>query len=372
MASDKPQASAAHPRAAAINRLGLQLLERLGAGQPGSNLLLSPYALALSLALASNGAAGQTRQALARTLGGEQASLEEGNQGFGVLRTTLEQRSAQRELSLAHGVWTASRLPLSPDCLQRLQAFYAATAQTLDPGDPGAVDRINQWVSSTTRGRIEALLRRADLASGSGCMLTNAIYFKGLWSAPFAPDATRAMAFELPDGRHKNVPMMHQSGQFPYFETAESQAIALAYSGTAASMSIVLPHAGISLDMARWEAWLPQFQPSAVRLTLPRFSLTYEQDMQEPLRAHGLDLVFQPAADFSAMGLTGHSITGVKHKARLEVTEEGTAAAAGSAVILGRSLHVPISMVVSRLFFCAMRDTDSGVLLFLGRIAEPA
>src|SRR5262249_33817154 len=185
-----------------------------------------------------------------------------------------------------------SHLPLSPDFLQRLQEFYDATAQILDPGDPGAADRINQWVNSTTRGRIEALLRREDLASGIGCILTNAIYFKGLWLAPFAPDATCAMSFELPDGRYKNGPMMHQSGQFPYLETAEFQAIELAYSGTSASMYIVLPHPGIALNMAPWEAWLPQFQPSAVHLSLPRFALTYEQDMKEPLRAQGLDLVF--------------------------------------------------------------------------------
>ena len=71
------------------------------------------------------------------------------------------------------------------------------------------------------------------------------------------------------------------------------------------------------------------------------------------------------------MGFAGHYITGVKHKARIDVTEEGTEAAAGSAVILGRSLISPITMVVSRPFFCAIRDTDSGVLLFVGRIAEP-
>src|SRR5262249_25982137 len=156
-----------------------QLLERLGAAHPESNLLLSPYSLALSLALAYNGAAGQTRQEEARTLGGEQASVEEVKQGFRALRTTFDQRRSEGELSIANGVWTDSRLPLSPDFLQRLQEFYAAVAQTLDSGDPGAADRINQWVSSTTRGRIEALLRREDLASGIGCILTNAIYFKG-------------------------------------------------------------------------------------------------------------------------------------------------------------------------------------------------
>ena len=108
--------------------------------------------------------------------------------------------------------------------LQRLQEFYATAAQTLDTGDPDAVDRINQWVSSTTRGWTEALLRREDLASGIGCILTNAIYFKGLWSAPSAPDATRAMSFELPDGRHKNAPMMHQPGagsEYPHLDSRE-------------------------------------------------------------------------------------------------------------------------------------------------------
>jgi serine protease inhibitor len=371
LASGKPQASAARPRAAAINQLGFQLLERLGAGHPGRNLLLSPYSLALSLALAYNGAARQTREELARALGVEGVPLEEVNQRFGALRTALEQRGPQLELAIANGVWTDGGLRLSADFLQRIQECYAAEAQILAPGDPGAADRINQWVSSKTDGRIKALLSREELASSVGCVLTNAVYFKGLWSAPFDPGATCEMPFELPDGRLKNVSMMLRSGQFSYFETEELQAIELTYSGGLASMYILLPNERVVLDMSHWEGWLPQFQTSEVNLTLPRFSLTYEQDMKKPLSELGLALMFQPAADFSAMGLAGHYITGIKHKARIDVTEEGTEAAAGSAVLLGRSLRSPISMVVSRPFFCAIRDTDSGVLLFLGRIAAP-
>lgn len=371
MASDKSQASDSDSRAASINRLGYQLLERLVAEQPGSNLLLSPCSVALSLALAYNGAAGQTREALAQALGVEGIPLEEVNQSFGGLHTALEQQEPQLELVIANGVWAASELPLSADFRQRIQAFYAAEAQTLDSGDPGAADRINRWVSSKTNGRIDTLLGREDLASSVGCVLTNAVYFKGLWSVPFDPDATCEMPFALPDGRLKGVPMMHRAGQFPYFEMEELQAIELTYGGGSASMYILLPNKEGSLDMARWEGWLPQFQTSEVNLTFPRFSLTYEQDMKQPLSDLGLERVFQPVADFRAMGLAGYSITGVKHKAHIDVTEEGTKAAAGSAVILGRSLRTPISMVVNRPFFCAIRDTDSGVLLFLGRIAEP-
>lgn len=371
MAAGRPQVSAPDPRAASINRLGSQLLEKLVAEQPESNLLLSPGSLALALALAYNGAAGPTREELARALGVAGVPLEQVNQSFRALRTALERRGPQIELVIANGVWTASGLPLAADFLQRIQEFYAAEAQALDPGDPGAADGVNRWVRGKTNGKIDALLSGADLASGVGCILTNAIYFKGLWSAPFDPDATRELPFELPDGRHKDIPMMRRSGPFPYFETEALQAIELTYAGGAASLYILLPHEGGGLDTARWEEWLPQFQTSEVHLTVPRFSLTSEQEMKRPLGELGPDLVFQPAADFSAMGLAGHYITGVKHKARMEVTEEGTEAAGGSAVILGRSLLSPVSMVVNRPFFYAIRDTDSGVLLFLGRIVEP-
>jgi serpin B len=349
----------------------LQLLEKLQEDQAVRNLILSPCSLAFCLATAYNGAAGQTRDALAKVLGVIGSTEADMNRRFRALRTAIEQPGPRLELVLASAVWGIQPLVFPPDFLQRLQKFYAAEARTLDSVGPAAAEAINRWVRSKTNGKLATLVTPDDLSSEIRCILTNAIYFKGLWSAPFDPQATRDRPFALPDRRTREVAMMCRLGRYPYLETQAFQAIDLAYTGGQLSMYVFLPREGASLDMASWGTWLPQFRTAYVELALPRLSVTCTLDVAGSLSELGLNVLFQPGADFSRMGLAGSFISGIKHKAHIEVNEAGTEALASSAVLMGRSLTPVTSMTVDRPFLLAIYDRRRRLLLFIGRIVEP-
>ena len=368
----KPQRSSNSDLGASlVNQLGLQLLEKLQEDQAVRNLLLSPCSLAFCLAIVYNGAAGQTHDKLAKFLGVVEISEEDMNRRLRALRTAIEQLGPQLELVLASAVWGVKPVMFPPDFRQRIQEFYAADVQILDATAPVAAETINRWVSSKTNGKITTLVNPDDLSSEIRCILTNAIYFKGLWSAPFDPQATRDRPFALPDGRTREVAMMCRSGRYPYLETTAFQAIDLAYTSGSLSMYVVLPREGVSLDMSGWGEWLPQFRPAHVELALPRFSATCTLDMAGSLGDLGLGVLFQAGADFTRMGLAGYFISGIKHKAHIEVSEVGTEASASSAVLMGRSLPRVTTMIVDRPFFLAIHDHRRNLLLFLGRIIEP-
>jgi serpin B len=354
-----------------INRLGYQLLGELEAEPPPRNLFLSPCSLAFCVAMASNGAAGGTREALVAVLGAEGIDEQQLNDRFRDLRIQMEQPGKQLEVDLANAVWGSSGTSFDAAFLQRIREFYAAEARTLEVAGPAAAELVNRWVSERTKGRITRLVRPEDLTAGPSCILSNAIYFKGPWAAQFDPGDSRTGSFTLPDGQRKDVQMMTRSGPCPYLETDEVQVVSLDYLGGNLSMYIVLPGEGTAPPPSRLEAWLPQLQRTQVALTLPRFSVTCELDLQRPLAQLGLGGVFQPGADFSRMGLTGSFITAVRHTARLDISEEGTEAAASTAVAIGRSLPRSRTMVVDRPFLLTIVDRRSGLLLFLGRITEP-
>lgn len=354
-----------------INRLGYRLLDELEAEPPPRNLFLSPCSLAFCVAMASNGAAGRTREELVAALGAEGIDEQRLNGRFRDLRIEVEHPGHQLEVDLANAVWGPPGTSFDAAFLQRVREFYAAEARTLDMAGPAAAELVNRWVSERTKGRIARLVSPDDLAAGPGCILSNAIYFKGPWAARFDPGDSRTGPFTPPDGRRKEVQMMTRSGPYPYLETDEVQAVSLDYLGGNLSMYVVLPGEGTAPPPSRLEAWLPQLQRAQVALTLPRFSVTCELDLLRPLADLGLGGAFQPGADFSRMGLTGSSISAVRHTARLDVSEEGTEAAASTAVVIGRSLPRTRTMVVDRPFLLAIVDRRSGLLLFLGRITEP-
>ena len=353
-----------------INRLGYHLLDELEAEPPPRNLFLSPCSLAFCVAMASNGAAGGTREELVAALGAEGIDEQRLNGRFRDLRIEVEQPGQQLEIDLANAVWGPPETSFDAGFLQRIREFYAAEARTLEGAGPAAAELVNRWASERTKGRITRLVGPDDLTAGPGCILSNAIYFKGPWAARFDPEDSWTGPFTLPEGRRKDVQMMTRSGPYPYLETDEVQVISLDYLGGTLSMCVVLPGEGTA-SPSRLEAWLPQLQPAQVSLTLPRFSVTSELDLLRPLARLGLGGVFQPGADFSRMGLTGSFISAVRHTARLDVSEEGTEAAASTAVVIGRSLPRTRTMVVDRPFLVAIVDRRSGLLLFLGRITEP-
>jgi serpin B len=342
----------------------------LGAGD-SDGLLLAPCSIAFCLALALDGAAGRTRAELAGALGVPGLAEADVDDRFRDLRRQLEQSGPGVELAVANAVWAPAGTALDAGFLRRAQEFHAAGARTLDLGGPAAAEAVNRWASDRTRGRITRLVGPDDLRAGPGCVLTNATYFTGRWRTPFDPALTRPGPFTSPDGRRTDVPMMTRSGRFAHQSTADFQAVDLDYAGGDLGMVVVLPREGSAPALPPGRAWPTRFEPAPLTLSLPRFSVTSELDLVPPLAALGLAGIFRPGADFSRMGAAGSFVSAFRHTARMDVGEEGTEAAAGTAVVLGRSRLPSRTMVVDRPFAVAVVHRRSGLVLFLGRVTRP-
>jgi serine protease inhibitor len=347
------------------------------------NVFISPASVALALAMVCNGARGETARAIARTLELGDTDQDSLNRSSAALIDSLHKFDPHVALAIANSLWARQDVSFAANFLQRSQEFYQAAVANLDFGDPRAAATINEWVARNTGGKIKTIVDQID---GSAILfLINAIYFKGSWAKPFDPRRTRDMPFTLSGGRQKLHPAMAQTGKFDYYAFPGFQAISLPYGSGRASMYIFLPEQRSSLRAFRrelshksWDTWLRHFRQTEGTIVLPRFKLEYAATLNDALKSLGMAIAFDGRrADFSAMladGKPAATIDEVKHKTFVEVNEEGTEAAAATSIGMVRMTMAPqrsFSMVVDRPFFCAIRDNQTGALLFMGTIVEP-
>jgi serpin B len=373
--------AAAHRLAAATRGFGFRLFDHLAARQPAQNTFISPLSVSVALAMAYNGARGRTRQAMAVALGVEDMSLEDVNRGTSALLALLAEGDPHVHLTIADSLWARLGIAFNPRFMATLRAFYGATASTLDFGDPLASRTINAWVRDQTRGKIDRIVPdRIDPATV--LFLINAVYFKGAWSVPFDHALTKPHAFTLPGGASKRVPMMTQSGRYSYYADRTVEAVSLPYGGGRMRMYVFLPRASSSLAQLRarlnpaaWEGWLARFAQAQGAISLPRFTASYGVGLKGALTALGMGLAFdRQRADFGDM-VTGQRayIQDAQHKAVVAVEERGTTAAGATSVQVGiTAVMAPqFTLVVDRPFLCAIADSATGTVLFVGAITDP-
>ncbi|MBF2073194.1 MAG: serpin family protein [Synechococcales cyanobacterium C42_A2020_086] len=364
----------------ANTRFGFKLFSQVWQPSNATNLLISPSSIAMALTMTYNGASGSTQQAIATALEIQNLTLEELNAANAALRTSLETADPQVKLAIANSLWGRQDFAFNPDFLQRNQQFYDAEIASLDFASPEATDRINTWVNQNTEGKIPTIIDRID--PQHVLFLINAVYFNGTWTTQFNPAATQDRPFTRLDGSQKNHPLMSQSGSYLYRETEQFQAISLPYGEGRFSLYVFLPSPDSNLNEflqtltpENWNRWMSEFarRPGAIRL--PKFTFEYNTSLNEVLQALGMAVAFDPnQADFSNLSDTPTFISDVKHKTFIEVNEEGTEAAATTSVgiaVTSAPVDPPFEMVVDRPFFCAIRDNQTGSLLFMGAVVDP-
>jgi len=365
----------------AQTKFGCKLFAQLVDRTPDSNIFISPASIAFALAMTYNGAAGETREAMARTLELQNMSLEEINRANAALRESLGHLDPHVQLNLANSLWARQGIEFKSEFLQRNQAAYGAKLEVLDFSSPKALGRINAWVSQNTQGKIEKIVDRIDPLDI--LFLINAIYFKGKWTEPFDKARTQKRIFTRADGRQLEHPMMSQGGVYKYYRGPKFQAVSLPYGQGRVSMDIFLPDRDSSLqeflrhlNAKTWENWLSEFKMTPGDIVLPRFKLEYAAELSEPLKTLGMAVAFDAnQANFEHLCKQQAYISRVKHKTFVEVNEEGTEAAAATSVGITLSA-APVSpprfnMVVDRPFFLSIRDQHTGTILFMGAIVEP-
>lgn len=377
----------------ATRGFGFRLFAQLAAHQPGANLFISPPSIATALAMAYNGARGTTAQAMAAALGISGMSAGQVNQQIAALLATLQGLDPHVQLTIADSLWARQGIAFNPAFVDALTSFYQARATILDFQDPRAAATINEWVDQATHGKIDRII--GDRIDANAILfLLNAIYFKGRWTTPFDKAQTTHGAFTLPNGRQKSLPMMTQTQHLPYYRGAGFQAVGLPYGAGKLSMYILLPDQSSSLKALQasltsdsWDAWMAGFRSMYGTITLPRFTVDYEvkPNLNGALTALGMGIAFdRTRADLRGMlspevkgGATlarRPYITDVRHKAVMEVNEEGTTAAGVTSIGVGMTAaELPqFALVANRPFICAIRDATTGTVLFLGSIVDPA
>lgn len=370
-----------NPKLVAANtRFGFKLFSEILKKDSGKNVFVSPTSVAIALSMTYNGASGETQQAMANALQLQGLSVPELNRANADLKALLENPDTKVQLTIANSLWARQGVSFKPDFLRRNQEFYRAEITELDFQSPSAAATINGWVKQNTRGKISQIVDK--LSPNDILFLINAIYFKGSWSREFDKGSTATKPFYLLDGSQKQHPLMSQRGNYRYYETDQFQAVSLPYGNKRFSMYVFLPKKSSNLSAfyktltaETWQQWMNQFRSRAGSIEIPRFKLEYDTELKEALTALGMGVAFDRLrANFAGLSDERTKIDRVKHKTFVEVNEEGTEAAAATSVgIVAVSAPVdePFNLVVDRPFFCAIRDNQTGSVLFMGSIVNP-
>lgn len=371
------------------NRFARDLYARLSE-KPG-NLFFSPHSIHAALTMTAGGAHGNTSVEMAGVLG-LPAIAEPTHAGYDQLFKALSNRrkegdGADHTLAVANALFAQQEFPFRDDYIRLTREKYQAGLFNVDfvsRTEPTRV-QINEWVSRQTRNKIADLFAPGVLNSQTRMVLVNAIYFKGAWLTAFPKAATRDEMFHVTGEIAKKTPMMHVTKKFGYRETDTVQALELPYRGNALSMWVLLPKERNGL--AKFEKTMTtdvvreltaRAASREVIVSMPRFKMTQEFSLSDTLKAMGMKEAFAAGqADFG--GMTDKDdlyLQAVVHKAFVDVTEEGTEAAAATGVAIGvTSMPVrqePVVFKADHPFVFLIRHNQTGAILFMGRLSEPS
>jgi len=349
-----------------------------------ANLILSPFNIASALSMAWAGARGATANEIAHVLRQHRDSSYDS--AFAALAADLTKagNTGGNQLLTANGLWVQKGFPIEAAFQKTLANDYHAPPTPLDfaANAESARGEINRWTEQHTQGRIKDLLAARALNARTWLVLTSAIYFYGTWQEPFPESRTEAAPFTLESGAASRANFMRQTARFRYAEISSAQLLEMPYAGTGIAFDVLLPKTpnGLaalekSLTPEKLTAWLANLTRRKVETSIPKFRAESEFSLRQALSQMGMPDCFTGSADFSGIGAHGKlAIAEVAHKALIDVSERGTEAAAATAVTATPTAARVEELVVFRAdhpFLFLIRDTRSGVILFIGRLKNP-
>lgn len=356
------------------------------------NLVFSPYSAAVALAMTRNGATGETLDQMSAVLHADRAGdLDAGLNAIDQALATRPgeyrwvDKTVKLELATANQLWGQRDYPFHDAFLDKLAASYGAGMRLVDyiKATEDARKAINAWVSDQTRERIPELIPEGVLNSDTRLVLTNAIYLNAPWMHRFNKDATAPGPFTRLDGSTVEAQLMRLSEELRYAKGTGFQAVELPYVDGSLSMLVIVPDSGkfadfqSTLNADTLATIVSDLKTAQVKLGFPRFEYRTQASLKDALKEMGMPIAFEGGlADFSAMSPDGKNlfIQDVVHEAFIAVDEDGTEAAAATAVVVGRTSapQDTVELTVDRPFLYAIRDNDTGAILFLGRVVDPS
>jgi len=349
------------------------------------NIFFSPFSISSALGMTYAGAAGKTETEMGRALEFPKNTVAF-HENFGNLTNSINEVSKKGylELSIANSLWLADGYKFTEEFLRTNKTFYNTEMTNLNFAESEKARKtINDWVAEKTKDKIKDLIPKGILDALTKLVLTNAVYFKAEWSEQFKKNATEESDF-FTFGDTVRVDMMNQKKRFNYMENDELQFIEMPYKGGDASMFVLLPKKKDGLreieKKITWtdiEKYTQSLQSKEVEVFFPKFKMSLEYELSELMKRMGMSDAFSKAADFSKM--TGNKqlyISAIIHKTFIAVDEEGTEAAAATAVVMRmKSLPPPQDyevFIADHPFFYFIKEKSTGTVLFAGRVVDPS
>jgi serpin B len=355
----------------------------------GSNIFFSPFSISSAFAIAYEGARGTTADQIHSVFHfpADNATLRE---GFSEVNAGINNGDMNYTLSTANALWVRKNYQLLPDYVSTAGRWYSANVANLDFGGKPEESRqiINTWVANRTNDKISDLLPPRSIDTTTFLVITNAVYFKGTWVKQFDANDTQDANFWVSPGKAVTVKMMQQTDKdavYPYAETSDLQMLSMPYAhgtGSSLSMIVILPKNGniataeAALDPQNLSVLEQSASSKRVMVYFPKFKLKVNYELSSTLNAMGMPTAFEHNADFSGIdGTVGLFISKVFHNAFVNVDEQGTEAAAATAVVFSKSAIAPEEPVpvfrADHPFLFLIQDNDTGAILFAGRIVTP-
>ena len=363
-------------------QFGLKLFKEINKTEGDKNIFISPLSVSTAFGMALNGAGGQTYDDIKSVLnlfGGSQDEINIAYKNLNALLTGLDPKVIFEN---ANSIWYRQNFTFEQSFFDVNQNYFNALVSGLDFSDPGSVNIINNWVNEKTKGKINRIIY--SISPYDVMYLINAIYFKGTWLYRFDSTATKQDNFFVTPSSNVTCMMMNQKDTLNYYASGELQAVELPYGNGGFNMVIILPSSNTDIndlinrtDENFLESLLADMKKSQVNLWVPKFELEYKIEISKILIDMGMTSAFDPStADFTkARKEKDIFISGVLHKTYIKVDEEGTEAAAVTAITVGTTSAGPgpneIYMRVDHPFVFCIREKRTGAILFIGKVVNP-
>lgn len=366
---------------AADNQFGFELFQKINASLDGpKNTMISPLSVSLALGMVYNGTEGNTRVQMEEMLHKEGLSPDDINKSYEDLVGALISHDPKVELSIANAIYYSNAFHVKEPFIATNREYYQAEVQALDfTNELLTLNTVNGWVNNKTKGKIEKIIE--DVSPGSVMYLLNAIYFNGEWKFRFDPTKTSPMPFTKEDKTVVQVPTMKIENPFNYFSNSDFELLEMPYGSGKFSMLLFLPQDGkgtndvISLlNPEKVSGWLGQMTEQKKEVFLPKFEFKFNKSLVDDLSALGMSDAFNEGlADLSGISQQAKLvISEVMHKTYIKVDERGTEAAAVTGITIDvTSVGPDKSLRVDHPFVFAIREKDTGAILFIGKVMDP-
>jgi len=356
------------------------IFSKLNEEDYNKNIFISPLSISTVLSMTVQGAGTTTKDGMLKALKYDGMDLDKINESYRYILDYLSKTDKTIELEINNSIWIREGKQIKKDFIDINKDVYNAYVTELDFSSPNAADRINKWISDSTKKKITDIID-SPIPENTAMFLINAIYFKGDWAEKFKKQDTFTAKFQSGNGQTKEVMMMERKDTIEYGAKEDFKVVRLPYGKGTTSMYCVLPAKDVSindfiktLDVNKWEEIKNSISKAEnVTLNIPRFKIAYgTKELRDCLIAMGMEEAFTERADFSGISEGLLFIDSVIHKAIIEVNEDGSTAAGSTVVrmIDGVAIGEPLSFIADRPFLFFITEDVTGTILFMGKLYD--